>query len=414
MILILGLIFIYFFILLLSFYFSGNEAGFISLNQEKYQLDIKNHHKKAFVIKPFVDNLDIVLGVTLLGNNLANICATYVGEYLWFELTGGSSLLIFTVLSATLFLVIAEVLPKILFKKYANQILYQLGNMLLFFAIFFRPFVFLITRLSSFLIKPLISFKKEKKLSKEDFNDLLDDIVEEGLIEEKEKHFLNMLSSLSKTKVSEIMTPLVDLYFINKSQDISQVVDEIFKENRELIPVYEERIDNIVGLVSAIDIFNASKKKKIGKDFMKEVVYFPEINTLDKLYALFFKNFIKSVVVVDEYGGCTGLVTEKDVIDYIFGFRNKNKDQKFYRERLIKEIAPLVYEISTVCDIEYFNQFFGLHVPKKDYKTLAGYINDVFGYLPKEGESKKTKSFMIHILKSEKTSVKKIKIQFFK
>ena len=329
MILLLSLILIYISLVLLSFYFSGSETGFVGLNLEQYEQDLHDQDKKRrrtnlHALKPLVNNMELVLGVTLLGNNLANIAAVTVGEHLWRLVTHEASLWLFTASSMAIFLVFGEVLPKALFKKYANELMYHIGTSLLIFKTLFSPVVYLITKISSLWIYPFIQLKKPQRLSKDDIHLLLEAALEDGLMKQEEITFLQTLTNLSNTKVSEIMTPLVDLYFVRKEQDLSTLSQEISKSKKEYLTVYEDRVDNIVGLIDCVEIFNSPKKKKISKDLIQEVLYYPEANTLDKLYDLFSQHPVKSVVVVDEYGGCTGIVHERDVVGYLFWLHQTN------------------------------------------------------------------------------------------
>ena len=407
----LFLITIYLLMLVASFFFSGSETGYVCLNKEEHKKNVDQKNKSAILVKPFVEKMEIVLGVTLLGNNLSNISATYVGEILWFNATNDSPVIFFSIISTVIFLIFAEILPKFFFKRYTRPLVYGTAKILVVFHFVFRPLVFLLTQISSFLVNPFL-VRKRNKLSREDWNALMDDFVEEGIFKEEELDFINTLSSLSKIKATEVMTPLVDLYFVNKSQNIVVMEEEIFRDGRDWIFVYENRIDKIVGLIDTIDIFKSKKTKKISKDLMKEATYFPENNTLDDLYSFFATTDAEAVVFVDEYGGCTGIVSKKDLLDYLFGFHNKNGVAKRSEGKLIKKRTKKEYDIDGFLGMDAFNKYFLVDLPKRDHQTIGGYVSSLFGYIPKEGEVKTYGSFSFRVLKSGKTGVAKIRVNF--
>ena len=408
-------IILYVLILSLSFYFSGSETGFITLNAEHLADDSKSHQgqedkkiKKSFLFNLPAHNLDLILGVTLLGNNLANIGLTYIGDTIWSLIAGESYLWIYILGSTFLFLIIGEVCPKILFKTYAYQLMSRVGFLFVWFSLLFKPLVWFILQITSFFSAPFLLFKSRQTLSQKDLDYFIESSLEEGVIEQTEKDFISAMLLMSKTAVVEVMEPLSNFYFINKQQDVNLVMDEIFKTKKNIVLVYESRIDNIVGLINPVDIFNATKRKNIASDLMHEAYYVPELLKINKMYEMFSEFDNKFFIAVDEYGSASGMVDSKSIIERIFSLEHNTINQN--GRDYIKKKSPFIYEVSTRCEIDEINKICGLSLPKKGYKTISGYLNELFNGLPKEGDIRIEKDFIIRILKSKKTGAEKIKL----
>lgn len=404
---------IYILMLALSLYFSGSEVAYISINKEKYQFDIEHKHKGALSISKFVKDINLVLLVTLFGNNLANIVANSMGSYFWKKELGEGSIVIFTFCSTILFLIFGDIIPKITFKRNPNQVLYNLGTTINFFYILFKPFIFFLEKIFNFL-ELFFNFFKKKKISKNDIDHIIDFSHDAGLFSNNELGFVQRISSLSNTRAVEIMKPLVDLVVLHKEQKVEDIFIQNNTEQIDFFPVYENRIDNIIGYIDVIDLFNSNKKNKKAKDFLKKNYYVPENITLDKLYSRFSEHATNIFIVVDEYGGCSGLVTEKDVVDRIFGFgyylNNISKAKKRSEKRLINKTDKNTYEIDTLFDIDEFNQLFKVAIAKEGFETLGGFVNHLFSKIPKEGESKKWKNLTFKILKGSRKAVDLVEV----
>ena len=406
--------------LLFSFYFSGTEAGFLALNKEKYQADYEHKKPAALKIKRFIDKPEDLLGLTLIGNNLLNVIAAQAGLPVFlvlFSVTNEFTETLANLMTAALLFVFAEALPKIIFKQYSNPLLYRGANLLLVFRVLFHPFTTAVIFLSDLMLKPFFANgnggnKSIAKLSRKDFSDIIASSHQEGLLSDDEIHFFNTVSSLSRIKVIEVMRPLANLFVIHKFQDLSSILDQLKKAKFDFIPVCDKRIDHIVGYINIIDVLNSTKKVKIAKDFLSETDYIPETNTLDKVYKAFVHSKRENhlLTIVDEYGGCSGILLEADIIDRIFGFHYHLDTE--HKSELIKKIAPHSFEVSTLFDIDDFNNKFQVALPKNGYETLGGFINHHFQRIPEEGESLVFQNIKITIKKSNSTSVDLVHVTF--
>lgn len=387
-------------LLVLSFYFSGSEAGFLSLNHERLLVDSKTN-KRAKKLEKFSNNLPIVLMVTLLGNNLVNISFVATSERLWKLLVGERLIGLYLLSSTLLFLFLGEIFPKIIFRKFANIILYKTVGLLTFFNYLFSPITNILLKITSPFIDKLFRGFSEP-ISRKDFKAIVNDIHLQGELSEQERFFMENFSSFSKTRISEIMTPLVDLFIVNKKQTIKNLLDDI-DGSLDMVPVYDKRIDNIIGFVEILEIFYSNNKKKMVSHYLKTPIYIPESITLDRIFSnlLDFKN--KFIVALDEYGGCSGVFTWQDILDKIFGF--KYGLEQMGEKRDIKEISKNHYQIDSSIDIDSFNNIFHQEILKDGFETLGGFINHYYGRIPEKGEFINYNNLNFKVLKSSKTSV---------
>jgi len=408
------LLFVFIICLIGSFYFSGTEAGFLALKKERFNSDKKKIGTGAYRISWLVENLDQVLSTTLIGNNLVNNTAYYLGIFFCIFVLGESHvsfLLISTALSLVIpfiLFVFGEVLPKIIFKTYPNLLLYKYGLAISFFHILFRPLIVILNRVSTFLLLPaLYIFKNDIKFNRKDLASVLSDGYSEGVLDKDDRFFYETVSSLSQIKVVEVMHPLADLLMINHTQNIFDDISTVRKNRLDIVPVYKDRIDNIIGYIEIIEVLNSSKKIKTA-DYIRDVHYIPETVTIDEVYLYFQKNMEALIVVVDEYGGCSGIITEWDIIERIFGFKYNVQNRK--RDRMISSLEPNKYEVDTLFDIDDLNSRLGINVPKNGYETLGGFINSLFGKIPETGETRTWKNITFTVLTARKTAVDKVEI----
>ena len=398
-----------------SFYFSGTEAGFLAFNKEKHLVDVERHHSKAIKLKKIIDKPEDVLGLTLIGNNLGNVIAAQSGLpvfLIFFSTRSDLTESIANLMTVVMLFIFGEALPKIIFKTYSNRLLYLTTNILLFFRWFFHPLIILVTFLSDLLLKPfnINGGDSMAKLSRKDFSEIITNSYQDGLLNKEETHLFNSISLLSKTKVVEVMNPLANLLVIHKSENISNILEQLKKMKFDFIPICDKRIDNIIGYIDVIDVFNSTKKIKKAKDFLLETAYIPETNTLDKVYDAFSKSKNKVFTVVNEYGGCSGILLEIDIIDRIFGFHYHLIPQS--KNDLIKQISSSLFEVNTLFDIDDFNSRFQVNLPKKGYETLGGFINHHFQGIPEEGEVIEFENIKMVIMKSNNVGVDSVRVSF--
>lgn len=411
------LVVLYLFFLSLSAMFSGYEAGFLSLNRRQYEVDVEKL-SGAKQIRKYVVQIDYLLMLILFGNNLTEIVLTNVSQAFGRRIFPDQYTLSLELLVNTATVVIifsfGEVFPKFIFRTYGNQLLYKTSLFLRIADFIFYPIVFLLqkitSRLSSFLGNP----DQRTRLSREDLVHILYDSRSTGLIDRNEAYLLRTFSHISETKVSEVMVPIADLTLIEKNEKVEDYIELFRKKHLSDMFVYDKRIDNIIGYISAKEMFNLmGKPLKLAKDFLITTQYIPYLNTLDDVYNRFSNTDKTAFVVVDEYGGCCGVVSQRDLVERLFGYRYKNKKLE-KNNALAKQVTLYKYEVDTSFDIDDFNSIFGCDIKKNGFETLAGFLYFRFGYIPKEGYVAEYEGMRFLVLESTEKSVDRVLVEFSK
>ena len=417
---------LYFSAIILSFFFSGTETGYLTLKLEKYKAIFSKKNQSNKVIY-FIQNSDRLLGLTLFGNNLANIIATEIGLLICiqiFAFKNNEAEALFNLITMFLLFSFGEVIPKILFRSKAPILLHSTAKILYFFNQLFSPFINAIMTMSDFFLLVINKFNQilfigRKKnylfttnyyqtISHQDISLLLSNSRDEGLVSQNEIQFFNTILSLSRIPINNIMHPLTHIFMCTLSQNINEILNSI-PQNQVVIPIYNKRIDNIIGHVNLIDIVYSTKNKKSLKDFLIPAIYILESTTIDRAYQKMNEIENSTLVLIDEYGGCTGLLFRHDIIGTIFNLPAQGNFKK--KERAIRKIKYEnrdAYEINTSISIQYLNQNTNLNIPKGKYKTLTGFILSCYNGIPPQGKIIDIHNIVIFIKEIKMTTIKKV------
>ena len=389
-------------LILLNAYFAASEIAFISLNDAKIEKQAKEGNKKAKQIYKMLKNpskflATIQIGITLAGflssafasdafaDKLApmlNNLLPMLGTDTWRTI----SIILITILLSFFTLVFGELVPKRLAMKYYEKVSFGTIGVIRGISFITAPFVKLLT-FSTNVISKICGVKEneEEIVTEEEIKMMIDEGEEKGTIDQEEKELLNNVFEFNDTTASEIMTPRIDIFALKISQDLYEVLDELddYKDSR--IPVYEDTIDNIKGIILIKDILKDLRdKKKINiKKLIKEVHFVPESVPIDKLFRQLQRNKMQMAIVIDEYGGTAGLVTMEDILEELVGNIFDEHDEEELEYELIDENTYMVNGNISIGDLE---KIIGIEISDGDYETLSGYLLGKLEELPPEGE----------------------------
>ncbi len=389
-------------LILLNAYFAATEIAFISLNDAKIEKQVKEGNKKAKLIQKMLRNPSkflstIQIGITLAGflssafasdvfaDKLAPILATWM-PFLSVSVWQDISIVIITLILSFFTLVFGELVPKRLAMKYYEKISFGTVGVIRGISILTAPFVKLLTFSTNIVSKIFgVSEQDEEVVTEEEIKMMVDQGEENGSIEETEKELINNVFALNDIVASEIMTHRTEMYAIEINQDLYELLEEIDNYKYSRIPVYEETIDNIKGILFVKDILVAvSRKENIKiKDMIKEAYFVPESKPIDEIFKELQKNKMQMAIVVDEYGGTAGILTMEDILEELVGNIFDEYDdveveyQKLDDDTYLLEGSMSLYELKKILDVE---------LPEGDYETLSGYIIEKLGRLPEEAE----------------------------
>jgi len=408
------------FSMLFSALFSGLEIAFISASKLKMELD-KKESKTKWLFSIY-NSPSKLIATLLLGNNIAlvfygfaiaNVLTQPIQQFL-----GNLShnelliLLIQTLVSTLLILVVAEFLPKIIFRKNPNRILLIFALPLFIIYYISLPFISFINWLAKSIFRVFFKLRlkdEEYSLSPYELNDFVQEITdteEESVLGEQEKVLFKNAIDFRNIKIRECMIPRTEVSAVELNSNVSELQTVMVESGHSKILVYDEHIDNIIGYVHAFDLF--SKPANI-KNILRQTPIIPESMLANHVLTLFIKQSKSIAVVVDEFGGTSGIVTMEDIMEEIFG----EIEDEFDKGILIdKNPAENMYVFSARIEIDFINEKYKLNIPEsEEYETLAGFIIHEHGSIPKAKDKLNIDQYQIEILKASETRIELIKMQ---
>lgn len=401
--------------ILFSAFFSGMEIAYISANKLRLEMDKQSSPFNSGLLKLVTRKSGEYIATMLVGNNIALVIyGIAFAKLLEPLLTGYFSsttmvLLIQTIVSTLIILLLAEFLPKTLFRLFPNSLLKIFAFPLAVFYVVFYP----ITRLTMFLIHVLL----RRFLSKAETPDAesrvfgrvdLDHFINEAEnqlpkagkeVDKEVKLFRNALD-FSKVKLREIMVPRNELAMLDVNTDIETLRQKFVSTGYSRILIYEDNIDNIIGYVHSSAIF---QKMKSIRPFIKNVLIVPETMAANKLLSKFIRDHRSIALVVDEFGGTAGLVTSEDILEEIFGEIEDEHDTTAFVE---KKVNDNEYIFSGRFDIDLINEKYQIGIPEsEEYETLAGFILYHYESIPKVNTIIRIGRFSFKVLKATFTKI---------
>lgn len=413
---------IVFITLTFSAFFSGMEIAFVSSNRLKIEVDKSKGVLSARIMSKFNTIPSKFIGALLLGNNIALVVygiamaallKPFINQSLPSTFNNETiTLLLQTIIATLIVLFVAEFLPKVLFKLNSNKILNFFAIPIFVFFYIFYPIIYIYIGLSEFILK---RFVKKIDFSKEDlvfntidldhyFREFSSDLTKHGEVQQEIQMFQNAID-FRNLKLRECMVPRTEIVALEENEDVAKLRDTFIASGHSKIPVFRESIDNIIGYTHSSDIF---KQPKTIKAIARQIIVVPETMPANVVLSMFIKQNKSIAVVVDEFGGTSGIITMEDVIEEIFGEINDEFDVEDLTE---KKISNNEYIFSARLEIDYLNEKYQLNLPvSESYETLAGFIINNCQSIPELNDTIQIKSYSFAIIEATKTRVEKVKL----
>lgn len=412
----------------LNAFFAASEIAFISLNDTKIEKQAKEGNKKAKQIEKMLENpskflATIQIGITLAGflsSAFASDAFSYklapvlnnlipIGVGVWQNI----SIIIITILLSFFTLIFGELVPKRLAMKNYEKIAFGTIGIIKAISIITAPFVKFLTITTNAISKIFgVSEKEEEIVTEEEIKMMVDQGEENGTIEEDEKEYINNVFEFNDITVSEIMTHRTDIFAVDINTSPGELLEEIIKDDckHSRIPVYDETIDEIKGILYVKDIIkNINKKTFKIKNIMKKAYFVSQSKLINELFKELQKNKKQIAIIVDEYGGTAGLITMEDILEEIVGDIYDEYDEI---EEEYEKIDDKTYIISGSMPIYDVNKLLEAHIPEGDYDTVSGYLQEELGRIPTEEENPvvETKELTFKIEEYEDRRILKVKV----
>lgn len=388
--------------LFFSAFFSGLEIAYISRN--KLNFEIKSKSKSVFgkIFALFSRNNSEFIATMLIGNNLALVMyglvmAQLLGPMLSFINNDISILIIQTLVSTVIVLITAEYIPKSIFLINPDKLLITFSIPLLIIYLILNPVVKVVMIFSKWFIIKILNqdYSDEKVVFRlTDLNDYIKRVVvnDKEIQSKNVTEFFNNALALKTVKVRDCMIPRTEIISIDKRDSILELKNIIDKSGFSKIIIYKFSIDHIIGYCHGLSLFN---NPKTIEEIIRPITFINETNLASEVLFKFMSEQINIAVVIDEYGGTSGILTLEDIIEEIFGEIIDEFDDDVLLENKIDNNA---YNFSARLEIEYLNSKYNFKIPVGDYDTLGGFILDYNKNLPKKGEIIKFDNYLIKIL----------------
>ena len=370
------------FSLLSSAFFSGMEIAYVSSNRVNLEIEKNQSGLIPKTLSIITQNPSRFIATMLIGNNFALVIyGIFMGQFIFdnmpyinlASLNELSALLIQTTISTFVILIAAEFIPKVIFQIYSNLFMKIFAIPAYVFYQLFYPITSLVTIISSFILKRFFKvndISSENSFSKLELENYIESEIEnsnENLDTEIEI-FQNALE-LSEIKARDIMVPRAEVIAIDELTDLKKVKEILIQTGLSKIPVYKDSIDNIIGYLHSFDFL---KKPDNLKDFILPIEFIPEPMIVNDVLKRLTRQRKSIAVVIDEYGGTSGIITVEDIIEELFGEIEDEHDNYDYYE---KKISENLFEFSARLEIEYLNKMHNLDLPESEsYDTLGGLI----------------------------------------
>jgi putative hemolysin len=404
-------------------FFAASEMAIVSLNKTRIKVLAEGGNKKAQKLLKILDDPNKFLSTIQVGITLASFfssasAATGLSASLGGQLTSiglpyGKEIAFVgvTIILSYVTLVFGELFPKRIALSKSEKIALFSVNIIANVSKITNPFVKILSLSTSILVKitGIDKGKEDERVTKEEIQSLIRTGEEHGTINETEKEMLEGIFKFDNKKVEKIMTPRTEVYCINVKESLSLYLDELLEKRYSKIPVYEDDIDNIIGVLYIKDFVIEAKEKGFNnvdiKKIIKEPYFVPEINTVQDVFKEMQSSKKQMAIIIDEYGGFSGIVTIEDLTEEIMGEIEDEFDNKEDCIELIKEKTFLVDGVTSLDEI---NDRLNLNLHSENMETLSGYLINIIGKIP-INESEKVIEHNNVVFKVEEVNEKRIK-----
>ncbi len=366
--------------------------------------------KGASVIDRLKETPSKLLGTILVGNNLVNIGASSIATVLAIKHFGDTSVAIATGVTTVLVLIFGEITPKALAAQKSEKVSLIVARPISILAYFLSPIVFVFTQIASLFMR-LLGCKSNANLptiTEEELKSMVNLGKEEGVIEDHEKTMICNVFDFGDQLIKDVMIQRMDIVAININATYDEIIQVIKTEQYSRYPIYSKRIDNIVGILNVKElVYRDSEEVFDMKKFVKKPYYTFEFMNTSELFKEMKKRRTHMAIVLDEYGGTAGIITIEDLVEEIVGDISDEYDMHTQEIETIRE-GEYIVDGST--RIEELNELIGTNVESEHYDSIGGFVIELMGRLPKQGESVEYMDTKFLIENMERNRIKKIRV----
>ena len=392
----------------LSALFSASETALSSLSKIRLRNMQDEGIKGASRVARLKENPGKLLSAILVGNNIVNILASSIATALAVLVDPIRGVGIATAVMTVLILIFGEITPKIYAEQNSEKVSLKVSGFISAAVFILAPIVAVLNFVTDFVLK-IIGGSRGKKpvITEAELKTIVNVSQEEGLLEAGERLMINNVFDFGDTKAKDIMTPRTDMAAVSVNAEFSEVVEIFSRERYSRVPVYNEDLDDIVGVLHFKDIAFLSGDGFKVESYMHEPFFTYESKGIPELFNEMREGIIPMAVILDEYGGTSGIVTMEDIVEEIVGEIADEYDEDEEEIKIVKEDEFIVDGGTKIDDV---NEMLGINLESQDFETIGGFVTGVLGRFPKPGETIDVDGIIIIVEEIDKNRVTKVKV----
>ena len=398
-------------LVLMSAFFSSAETALINMSKIRLKHLVKENVKNADKLEKLYEDSNKLIGAILIGNNIVNVATSSIATIITTSRFSNAGLGISVGLTTLVILIFGEITPKNLALQNSESICLFVAPIILFLVRIFTPILFILNNISKLLSSLLGQRNDDKKptITQDELKTIVDVSNQEGVLQTDETERIQNIFEFKDLTVDDIMIQRRDIVAISSDMSYDEII-EVFK-NRQLsrLPIYEDTIDDIIGVLYAKDLFfNEHNKEEFDiKTLMREPVFVNEFVKISDFFKKMQQVKTHIAIVLDEYGGVAGIVTMEDLVESIVGDIYDEYDQQDEEVRKVKENIYVINGNSKLTEIQELLQ---VELVSKDYESLGGYLMDKMGKIPTQGDIYEDDNFKFIISSMDKNRINKVKV----
>ncbi|GAA0860412.1 hemolysin family protein [Clostridium nitritogenes] len=385
----------------------------MSLSKIRIRHMVEEGVKGSKLVEKLIEDPNRLLGAILIGNNIVNIGASAIATSLAVKIFNGSesAVAVSTAIMTVLVLIFGEITPKSIAKQKSEQVALKVSKPVQFCVAVFKPFVAMFTAISSVFIRLFGGDPKatEPFITEEELKTMVGVSEEEGVLEDVEKEMIFNVFDFADLQVKDVMVQRVDVTAIDVNDGYEDILKVIQEDQFSRIPVYDDTIDDIVGVLNVKDLIIADKRDCKFKvtDYMREPLYTFEFKKITELFNEMKKSRNHMAVVLDEYGGTVGIVTIEDVVEEIVGDIEDEYDKEREMIEVIKEDEYIVEGSARLDDI---SDLIGVNMESEEFDSVGGLVIGELGRIPEAQEEVTIGKIRFVVEEVEKNRIMKVRI----
>lgn len=399
-------------LIMFSAFFSGSEIAFASVNKMRLKKATESGNKYAKTAFYIYEHFEDALSTVLVGNNLVNIGAASISAVIAISLMGESGAAVSTLIMTVIILIFGEISPKTIAKKHCDKFTLLVAYPLRFLMLILKPLIFVIGHVVKLFARLWDDgAEKEPSVTEEELVSIIESVADDGVIDEERSELLQSALEFSSTTAQEILTPRTDMIAIDIDDDRDSIIEEIVNSPYSRIPVYEETVDNIIGILhigSFMKELVSNRDADIRKSLI-EVYYVFQTMKLPQIFSELKKRHLQMAIVTDEYGGTMGCITLEDVLEELVGEIWDESDE------VINDFVSAgenTYLVSGDLSIYDLLEYVGIDDRsfESDYTSVGGWVIENLNGFPSINDSFKYKNLTITVTELDGLRVEKVSV----